>query len=183
VVLGSIPPSERIASAQNRARRSHSAQRRCLRGRHHARELAAFSPASASRCSRSPPTLGPAVGAGRPARRCWRTKWSSPATRPGSKSRTLCDRARRSASLVKSTHLAHHQHLVEELVRLAPVVGHPTLRGSGSAASERVECKGRSRRQPSTFSHQLSRTVGKELAGDSRIINHPCGLIDRHQVG
>jgi hypothetical protein len=48
-----------------------------------------------------------------------------------------------------------HQHLVEELVRLAPVVGHPTLCGSGSAASERVECKGRSRRQPSTFSHQL----------------------------
>ena len=160
MVLGSIPPSERIASAQNRARRSHSAQRRCLRGRHHARELAAFSPASASRCSRSPPTLGPAVGAGRPARRCWRTKWSSPATRPGSKSRTLCDRARRSASLVKSTHLAHHQHLVEELVRLAPVVGHPTLCGSGSAASERAECKGRSRRrtplsrQPSTFSHR-----------------------------
>ena len=141
MVLGSIPPSERIASAQNRARRSHSAQRRCLRGRHHARELAAFSPASASRCSRRPPTLGPAVGAGRPARRCWRTKWSSPATRPGSISRTLCDRARRSASLVKSTHLAHHQHLVEELVRLAPVVGHPTLRGSGSAASEREECK------------------------------------------
>ena len=108
----------------------------------------------------APPTLGPAVGAGRPARRCWRTKWSSPATRPGSKSRTLCDRARRSASLVKSTHLAHHQHLVEELVRLAPVVGHPTLCGSGSAASERAECKGRSRRrtplsrQPSTFSHR-----------------------------
>ena len=53
-----------------------------------------------------------------------------------------------------------HQHLVEELVRPAPVVGHPTLCGSGSAASERAECKGRSRRrtplsrQPSTFSHR-----------------------------
>eukprot|EP01046_Picozoa_sp_COSAG06_P012007 COSAG06_NODE_692_length_13043_cov_369.439509_18_plen_240_part_00 len=107
VVLGSIPPSERIASAQNRARRSHSAQRRCLCGRHHARELAAFSPASASRCSRSPPTLGPAVGAGRPARLGWRTNWSSPATRPAANP-ALCDRSRRSASLVKHSRPPPH---------------------------------------------------------------------------